>query len=179
MLERWFAWPTLGLLILLVIFVANNNTYLGGTNTWLLGAMVVLAAMGSWEIIYQTGLWFYRDFFGWESINYLVAVAKQFTWIIPALIAVLVLYQRYGLQPHLNRSVLACLGASVICTVIWFANGMDIPLVFWRIPGRQAVAVDETARPLLISVSRGSQGFWLVGLASLFPKKEVWNNGKG
>ena len=169
MLERWFAWPTLGLLVLLVILVANNNTHLGSTNAWLLGVMVALAAMGSWEIIYQTGLWFYHDFFGWESGNYLVAVSKQLTWVIPALIVVLVLYQR-GLRLSVTRIALTCIGASIVCTTLWFANGMDVPLIFWRIPGGQTVAVNEAARPWLISVSRGSQSFWLLGIASLFTK---------
>lgn len=172
MLERWFAWTTLGLLVLLVIFIANSNTHLRNTSAWLLGAMVVLAAMGSWEIIYQTGLWLYHNFFGWPLSSYLVAVAKQCTWIIPALIVVLVLYQRSSLRPHLNRVVLACLGVSVVSTVIWFANGMDVPLVFWRVPGGQEVAVNEAARPWLISVSRGSQAFWLVGLATMFCRKD-------
>ncbi len=171
-LERWFAWTTLGLLTLLVIFIANNNRELGNTNAWLLGAMVALMAMGSWEIIYQTGLWFYHDFFGWELENYCTAIAKQLTWIIPALIAILVLYQR-GLQPKVGRAALVCIGLSAVATTLWFANGMDVPLVFWRIPGGQAVAVNEAARPWLISVSRASQGFWLLGIASLFPARRV------
>ncbi len=171
LLGQWFAWPTLGLLVLLVVTIANSQTGLGSVNAWLLGAMVTLMAMGSWEIIYQTGLWFYHDFFGWELENYTTIIAEQFTWIIPALIVILTLYQR-GLQLNRNWLTVVCLGISAACTVLWFAEGMDVPLVFWRVPSGQEVVVNLEANSTMIAVSRGSQGFWLLGIASLFtPKK--------
>jgi len=170
LLGRWFAWPTLGLLVLLMVTIANSQAELGNVNAWLIGGMVTLMAIGSWEVIYQTGLWFYHGFFGWELGNYVTVVAEQFTWIIPALIVILVLYQR-GLRLTHSWLTVGCIGISVACTVLWFVEGMDVPLVFWRVPGGQEVAVNEAARPLMIAVSRGSQSFWLLGIMSLFTER--------
>jgi len=170
---RWFAWSTLGLLVLLMLLVANSQAKLGNVNTWLLGAMVVFLALGCWETLYQTGLLFYYNFFDCGIMSYYVTIAEQFTWIIPALIVVLVLYRR-SLKLHVSRITAACIGISIVCTVLWFANGMDIPLLWWQGPeGLEGPIVNEAARPWLISVSRGSQSFWLLGVVSLFlPKRE-------
>lgn len=168
--QRWFAWTTLGLLIVLMAFVANSQPRLPNTSRWLLGAMVVLFAMGVWECLYQIGLWVFYDFFGCSFTNFYVTIALQFTWIVPALIVILVLYQR-GLRFRIPNSALVCLAISVAATIVWFATGMDIPLLFWE---GQFVAVNEAARPLLISVSRASQSFWLVGVALILATpKEV------
>ena len=162
--ERWFAWSTLGLLILIVIAVARAQSHLGNVSAWLLGGMVALLAIGGFEILYQTGLLFYYDFFDCGIMSYYVTIALQLTWIIPALIVILVLYQR-GLRFRINRFTLTCLSISAIATVVWFANGMDIPLLFWQ---GHFIEVNETARPLMISISRASQGFWLLAVVSTF-----------
>lgn len=162
--QRWFAWTTLALLLILMTFVADSQHRIGNTASWLLGGMVALLAMGVWECVYQVGLWFYYDFFGCSFTSFYTTIAMQFTWIIPALLAILVLYQR-GLRFRPSNLMFACLGVSVASTVWWFATGMDIPLLFWQ---GHFVEVNEAARPLLISVSRASQSFWLVGVALYF-----------
>lgn len=169
----WWAWSTLGLLLLIIMSVVNRNvTRLGSLNAWLLGVMVMLLGMGSWEAIYQTGLLFYHDFFGSDTVNYVIVMAEQLTWIIPALIVILVLYKRYGNYVSLERGALVCIGVSVVCTTIWFANGMDIPLVWYQGPeGIVGPFVNANADPVMLSVSRGSQGFWLLGTAMLFRKE--------
>lgn len=161
---RWFAWSTLGLLVLLTIAVANNQPRLENVNAWLLGGMVALLAIGSFEILYQTGLLIFYDFFGCSLMTYYVTIALQLTWIIPALIVILTLYRR-GLQFRVSRLTLICLGISTIAAILWFANGMDIPLLFWQ--GR-FVEVNEAARPLMIIISRGCQGFLLLTVTTCF-----------
>ncbi len=162
--ERWFAWSTLGLLILLALTIANAQSRLGNVNAWLLGGMVGLLAIGSWEMLYHTGLLIYYDFFGSGTMSYYVTMVMQLTWIIPALIIILVLYQR-GLRPRINRITIVCLGISALATIIWFASGMDIPLLFWQ---GHFIEVNEAARPLIISISRASQSFWLLAVTSCF-----------
>ncbi len=162
--ERWFAWSTVGLLILIMVIIANAQKHLGNVNAWLLGGMVALLGIGSWEMLYQTGVLIHYDFFDSGIANYRVAMVSQLTWIIPALIVILVLYQR-GLRPKANWLTWTSVGISVIATIIWFANGMDIPMLFWQ--GR-FVEVNEGARPLLISISRASQSFWLLAVMSTF-----------
>jgi len=170
MFGRWFAWSTLGLLILLMLTVANAQTERGYTSAFLLGAMVVFLSLGSWEVIYQTGLLFYYNFFGCGIMNYYVIVGEQLLWFIPALIVVLVLHQR-GLRLHVSRITIACMAVSIVCTLLWFVNGMDIPLLWWQGPnGLEGPVVNEAARPLLISVSRGSQSFWLLGITTMFTR---------
>ncbi len=161
---RWFAWSTLGLLMLLTITIANSQSRLGNVNAWLLGGMVALLAIGSWEILYQTGLLIYYDFFGSGITSYYVTVVSQLTWVIPALIVILTMHRR-GLHFKINRFTLVCAGIAIVATVIWFATGMDIPLLFWQ---GHFIEVNETARPLLISISRSSQGFWLLAVTSCF-----------
>lgn len=165
--ERWFAWPTLGLLILLMLAVANTQVRPRSTSAWLSGAMIVLFAMGCWEALYQTGLLFYYDFFGSGIMSYWVAIGKQLLWVIPALIVFVVLYQR-GLRPEVNLVALTCIGLSIVCTIVWFVGGMDIPLLFWK---GYFVSINHDANPLLISISRGSQSFWLLGVASLYIRR--------
>lgn len=162
--QRWFAWTTLSLLMVLMAFISDSQHHIGSTASWLLGGMVSLLAMGIWECVYQVGLWFYYDFFGCSFTSFYTTLAMQFTWIIPALITILVLYQR-GLRFRPSNLMFACLGASVVATVWWFVAGMDIPLLFWQ---GHFTEVNEAARPLLISVSRASQSFWLVGVALYF-----------
>jgi len=162
--ERWFAWSTLGLLTLLTITIANNQSRLGNINAWLLGGMVALFAIGCFEILYQTGLLFYYDFFGCGIMSYYVSVALQLTWIVPALIVILTMRRR-GMHLRISRTTLVCLGIALIATVVWFISGMDIPLLFWQ--GR-FIEVNETARPLMIIISRCSQGFWLLAVTSAF-----------
>lgn len=168
--QRWFAWTTIALLMLLMTFVANSRTSLPNVSRWVLGAASVFLAMGVWECLYQVGLWVYYDFFGCSLMSFVVTIGLQFLWIIPALIVVMVLYQR-GLRFRIPNVALVCLAISVIATIVWFLTGMDIPLLFWK---GQFIAINEAARPLLISVSRASQSFWLVGVALVFAApKEV------
>jgi len=165
---RRFAWSTLGLLVLLVILVANTQRRHGNVSAWLLGGVVALLALGSWEILYQTGLLVYYDFFDMGMMSYCVTVAMQGLWIIPALIVILVLYQR-GLRPSASRLTLTCLGVFAVATALWFATGMDIPLLWWQGPnGLEGPVVNEAVRPWLISASRLSQSAWLLGVASMF-----------
>lgn len=161
---RWFAWSTLGLLTLLTITVANNQPHLGNVSAWLLGGMATLFAIGSWEILYQTGLLVYYDFFGCGITSYYVTVVLQLTWIIPALIVILTMHRR-GLQLRISRTTLGCAGIAIIATVVWFTSGMDIPLLFWQ---GHFMEVNEAVRPLMISISRASQGFWLLAVTTCF-----------
>jgi hypothetical protein len=138
--------------------------------------MTTLLALGSWETLYQTGLLMYHDFFGMGTLNYYTTVAMQGLWIIPALIVILVLCQRSakaGGLVHVNKLTLTCLGVFVAATALWFAEGMDIPLLWWQGPsGLEGPVVNEAARPWLISVSRLSQSAWLLGIASMFLHKK-------
>jgi len=161
--SRWFAWTSLGLITLLMVYIANKHKTLGNVNSWMLGGMTVLGAMGVWECLYQVGLWFYYDFFGCGNMSFFVTLVMQFTWIIPGVITALVMYQR-GMRLRFNLLSIVCIGVSLVATIIWFATGMDIPLMFWE---GHFLEVNEAARPLLISISRASQSFWLVGIALL------------
>jgi len=168
--QRWFAWTTIGLLALLITFVANMRPDLPNTSRWVLGAATVFLAMGIWECLYQVGVWLFYDFFGCSTMSFVVTIGLQFLWIIPALITILVLYQR-GLRFRIPNIALMCLAISVVATIVWFVTGMDIPLLFWE--GR-FIGLNEAARPWLISVSRASQAFWLVGAALILSTpKEV------
>ena len=166
----WWSWSTMGLLIILVITIANAaKAKLGQVNALLLGTMVTLLAIASWETIYQTGLLFYHDFFGSRAINYAIVVAEQLTWVFPALIVILVLYRRYGSCIYVSRVVLVYIAAAAIFTTIWFVGGMEIPLLWYQGPEGIVGPIENVmANPIMLMVSRGSQSFWLLGIASLF-----------
>lgn len=165
----WWAWSTLGLLTFIVILVANAlSSKLGQVNALLLGAMVTLLGIASWEILYQTGLFFYHNFFGSGAINYIIVVAENLTWVIPALIVTLVLYMRYGNFVRANIITLACIALTVVLTSMWFADGMQIPLVWYKGVGPFVTDANWWA----ISISRGSQVFWVLGIATLFLRRQ-------
>jgi len=165
----WWSWSTLGLLIIVVMVVANmNKDQLGQPSALLLGLMVMFLGMASWEALYQTGLLAYHDFFGSRTINYAVVIAEQLAWIIPAVIIMLVLYQRYGHIARISTPALVCLLISVACTTVWFVNDMAIPLMWYQGPEGIVGPFATDASPLMLSVSRGSQSFWLLGVMSLF-----------
>lgn len=166
---RWFAWTTLGMLILSMIFVANMQTELPNTSRWLLGGMSSLFAIGTFECLYQIGLWFYHDFFGSTLTNFRVTLIMQLLWIVPPLITVLVLYLR-GLRLRVTNLTVACFIITTITSVIWFATGMDIPLLFWQ--GR-FIAINESANPILISISRACQTFLILGITNLAATSRV------
>lgn len=166
----WWSWTTLGLLTLVLFSIANLVTdRVNDLDALLVGVMVMLMAMASWEAIYQTGLLFYHDFFGSGMRNYLVVIGEQFTWIIPATIVLLVMYKKYGRIVRINKLVIACLAISIICTSIWFATGMTIPLYWWKGVGP---FVNPDADAILIAVSRGSQSFWLASFILMFLRRD-------
>jgi len=169
----WWAWSTLGLLALVVALVANTSARkVGEGNALLLGIMTALLSIASFEMVYQTGLLFYHDFFGSRTVCYWIVMAEQLTWIIPAVIVVLVLYQRYGRLMYFGRFTLSCLSMFVVLTTIWFIGGMEIPLLWYQGPeGIVGPITNDMANPYMLSISRGSQSFWLWGVASLFVER--------
>lgn len=158
----WWSWSTLGLAAV-VFTVVVNLTALAPTERFLLSTVVVLAGLAGFELLYQTGLVFYWNFFGSGLANYTVVVAENLMWLIPSLIVIFVLQQRHGIV-HLSAVTVVHLTIFAACTAVWFANGMDIPLRWWQGVG----PFDAYPRELMIAVSRGSQGFLCAGIASLF-----------
>ncbi len=157
----WWSWSTAGLIALIFAFVIDS------TDSVILALSAVLLGFGSWEILYQTGLYFYHEFFGSGLTNYLVVVAENMMWIIPALIVVVVIRSRQqAFQPQYVLIALCAL-FSVACTTLWFSNGMDVPLLWWQ--GQGPFLSD--ASPQMIAVSRGSQGFWCVAIAMIFGRR--------
>lgn len=154
----WWSWSTLGFIIVVALLVIND------TNLLALAAAVVFLGFGSWEIIYQVGLWHYHEFFGSELSNLMVVIAENLMWVISSLIILLVLQRRYKIfRPNNFAAIFFSL--AVASTVIWFANGMDVPLLWWRGNGPW---VNESARQSYIILSRCSQACWLLGTATLF-----------
>ena len=162
----WWAWTTMAMLTFVVLVVANSNKdRLGHLDASLLGLMVMFLAMASWEVIYQTGLLFFHEFFGSGAVNYMIVMAEQLLWILPAIVVILILYRRYKYRPRLGGLAVASFIASIVCTIVWFANGMDIPLHWWKGLGP---FVNEDVSRYMIMASRASQGCWLLGVTLLF-----------
>ena len=154
----WWAWSTLGFIMIVALVVLNETKLLS------LSLAVVFLGFGSWEIIYQLGLWFYHSFYGGDLGNLTAVLAENLTWIIASVIIIAVLQRRYKIfRPGTVAYVL--FGISIICTAVWFATGMDIPLLWWKGVGPWT---NPAARPLFIMISRGSQAFWMLGTAALF-----------
>lgn len=154
----WWSWTTLGFITLIILLVLNETKLLS------LSFAVAFLSLGSFEIIYQTGLWFYYNFFGSGLANFVVVITENLLWIVPSTIMVLILQRRYKIfKPNILS--LTLFSISVICSVVWFSNSMDIPLLWWKGFGPW---MNESARPLFIAISRGSQTFWILGIMTLF-----------
>ena len=150
----WWSWSTIGLAAVIFVVVINE------TKSVLVGAASVLLGLGIFEILYQTGLAFYWQFFGNGFVNYVVVVAENLLWVIPSIVIIVVSRKKVSF----NLSTAICLSVLILCTVVWFINGMDIPLKWYLGTG----PFDAHPRDLFLAISRGSQGFCCASVATLF-----------
>lgn len=166
----WWTWSTIGLLLVLVILamlLTKDRTSSG--EGFLLGCSCALIAAGVWEMIYQTGLLLYHDFFGGGMHSYIVVVTPLSTWIIVGAIILLAILNKHKGLIHANSALITSIALFAIFTAIWFANGMYIPL--WWYKGAGPFLNDPN--PLMMSMIRGSKAFLFLAPAMLFiPRKK-------
>jgi dolichol-phosphate mannosyltransferase len=124
---------------------------------------MLITAVATWEVLYQVGVWFYHDFFGATLWNFIIVMFLQLLWILPCAIIMGVLASRYKLKLRVTPVTVGSLVVMITATVIWFANGMHVPL-YWDGPNGPFVSL---ANPEMIMVSRASQGFWYLTLVGL------------
>lgn len=126
----WWSWSTLALLTLVALNVTDlTKDKIGSFNSVILGLLVVFSSIATFEIIYHTGALIYHDFFGCGVTNYIVTIFQQISWILPTILALIFLKKKgYGWLVHFNLPVAMYIFIAAICTVVWFAKGMAIPL---------------------------------------------------
>jgi len=158
------SWSTLSLLLVVTILVMNlTKTKVTSGEGLLLGCGCALVVSGVLEIVYQTGLIFYHDYFGEGMVNYSITMSRQILWILTGgLVIVKLAIQHRGLV-HLNGLVMVCLSIAAILDIIWFASGMFINVHFYK-------GVPSISEPnlLMTSVIRSSKAFLYLASVMLF-----------
>lgn len=160
----WWSWDTMGLISIIVLLVLTlNKGRMSDVDTILISLSVIFIGFGSWEIIYQVGVLKYYDFFGVDVRNFWIVMMQLMFWIFPSIIAVIFVKSKYNKVIHFNYYVLIAFALSIIATILWFANGFAIPII-WE--GTKPYLTNDSS--LFIGISRYSQAFWNIGVALLF-----------
>jgi hypothetical protein len=157
------SWSSLGLCMLVLMTITNAlEEKLGNVKAAIMGLEIMFLSMATFEILYQIGVLFYHNFFGEPKFDFFVVVCQNLSWIVPGVIALLL--WRTNKLFRWNRISTICLILTVVFTTIWFATKMTIPLMFYGIVG----PFDAHPNPILLAISRGSQGFVCATIVSCF-----------
>lgn len=155
----WFSWSTIALICLLMLVMLTFNSKMKGIDNLLTSVFMILLSFGLWEIVYQTGVLAFYDFFGTDHRNYVVTLLMLMCWIEPGIIILAFMQRKYHMI-HINKYVVICGIIFAIATVIWYTTGFAIPVI-WQ----KTIPVATNANETLIAVSRCSQAFFNLGLA--------------
>ena len=179
------AWSTVAFSGLLILLLYNNilaRYTISSTIAFVFSFMIVWFGWVIFEIIFQTGLWFYHPIiYNGVFTNYLNVMVKMIQWLIPtALFMFAVMREKKEIIPYFKKTdyrsftflVLLC----TIATTIWFYNDMLIPLPVGDDGIMYLTEINYfTQNHLWFSISRLSQISIMSAFAVLFFKRKEAN----
>lgn len=157
----WWTWTTIGLLASIIVLITNIlATKIKTGEAALLSLGIAFVFMGTWEIVYQTGLLMYHSDlafgrYGFQS--YIQVVLKNILWALQGLaITFFVLYRnRKTIKVSFNNASKISFAIYIILTAYWFLSGM--PTV-WKTPEFS----------FMMLVIRATKVFYALGIIAMF-----------
>lgn len=175
------AWSTVAFSGILVLVLFNNirsSHKISQTIAFVFSFMVVWLGWVIFEVLFQAGTWFYYPIlYDGLFTNFLKVIVKLIEWLIPALLFIgATMYEKKTIMPRIKlgniRYFAILIGVGIIATVIWFYNGMLIPLPVGNDGVMYATEINYfTQNHLWFSISRLSQTSIMLALPVLFLRK--------